>query len=74
MFGSIRKIWPWKEVLETRINSHGEVVPLVTKNILPQNFGSEVTIAISLMVIGAVIIVIFEILAGKEKKLESAFH
>lgn len=70
MFGSIRKIWPWKEVLETRVNSHGEIVPLVTRNILPNGFTSEVTSAISLMVIGAVVIVIFEILSSKDKKVE----
>ncbi|MBL4578801.1 MAG: DUF368 domain-containing protein, partial [Flavobacteriales bacterium] len=29
MFGSLNTIWPWKEVLETRVNSHGETVPLV---------------------------------------------
>lgn len=35
MIGSLRKIWPWKEVIMTRINSHGEEVPFITKNILP---------------------------------------
>jgi putative membrane protein len=35
MLGSIRKIWPWKEVIMTRVNSHGEVVPLLEKNVLP---------------------------------------
>lgn len=35
MLGSIRKIWPYKEVLITRVNSHGDIVPVVEANILP---------------------------------------
>jgi len=35
MIGSLRKVWPWKEVISTRINSHGEVVPLLESNVLP---------------------------------------
>lgn len=35
MIGSLRKVWPWKEVLSTRVNSHGELVPLLERNIMP---------------------------------------
>ncbi len=35
MLGSLNKVWPWKEVLEYRINSHGERVPLLEKSISP---------------------------------------
>jgi putative membrane protein len=38
MLGSLNKIWPWKEVLEYRINSHGAQVPLVEKSILPNEY------------------------------------
>jgi putative membrane protein len=38
MVGSLNKIWPWKEVLETRLNSKGEVVPLVERNMLPNDY------------------------------------
>jgi putative membrane protein len=31
MIGSLNKIWPWKQVLETRLNSHGEVVSVFRK-------------------------------------------
>ena len=55
MLGSIRKIWPWKEVVSTRVGSHGEIVPLIEKNILP-GFGTEVLAAIVLAIIGGVII------------------
>jgi putative membrane protein len=35
MIGSLRKIWPWKEVLETMQDRHGALIPLVEQNILP---------------------------------------
>ncbi len=35
MIGSLNKVWPWKEAVETYTNRHGEVVPLVEKNIGP---------------------------------------
>ncbi len=38
MVGSLNKIWPWKEVLETYIDSHGAVQPLVERNVLPGVF------------------------------------
>ena len=38
MIGSLNKIWPWKEVLEYRINSKGERVPFLEKNILPNEY------------------------------------
>lgn len=48
MLGSVRKIWPWKEVISTRINSHGVEVPLVEHNILPANLDLSVMFAIIL--------------------------
>ncbi|HIF9083329.1 TPA: DUF368 domain-containing protein [Photobacterium damselae] len=38
MIGTLGKIWPWKETLTWRINSHGEQVPLVEQNLSPFNF------------------------------------
>ena len=35
MLGSLNKVWPWKEVVETFVDSHGEVKPLIETNILP---------------------------------------
>lgn len=48
MLGSVRKLWPWKEVVATRINSHGVEVPLVENNILPQTFDFSVVATIAL--------------------------
>lgn len=56
MLGSVRKIWPWQEVIQTRIDSHGEEVPLVVNNVLPQSLDATVLLAIVLMAIGVGIV------------------
>ncbi|OEF23625.1 DUF368 domain-containing protein [Vibrio rumoiensis] len=38
MIGTLPKIWPWKETLSWRTNSHGEQVPLLQHNLLPNQF------------------------------------
>lgn len=67
MVGSLNKVWPWKQVLETRINSHGEVVPYIDKSILPQNFNGEpqITMAVVLAILGFVLIFGMEKMASK---------
>ena len=46
MIGSLNKVWPWKETLETYTKHAGEenekIVPLVQQNVLPSNF-TEIT-------------------------------
>lgn len=58
MAGSLRKLWPWKEVLITRINSQGEIVPVVERNFIPGMFDTTV-LAIILLMGFAVSIMIF---------------
>ncbi|MFD2034412.1 DUF368 domain-containing protein [Belliella marina] len=38
MLGSINKLWPWKIILSYRMSSSGVQKPLLTENILPQNY------------------------------------
>lgn len=38
MIGSLNKVWPWKEVLETYMDSHGKLQPLVEVNVWPDSF------------------------------------
>src|SRR5690606_11198792 len=35
LVGSLNVTWPWKQILKTVIDRHGEVIPLVQRNILP---------------------------------------
>lgn len=67
MVGSLNKVWPWKEVLETRINSHGEVVPYIDQSILPQNFNGEpqIAMAVILAILGFILIFGMEKMASK---------
>lgn len=38
MLGSLGKLWPWRNPLTYRTNSHGEQVPLLEDNVLPANY------------------------------------
>lgn len=38
MIGSLNKLWPWKQVVEERLNSHGELVPFLEQSISPARF------------------------------------
>lgn len=69
MMGSLNKLWPWKQVVEYRLDRHGEQVPFVETNILPNQY-YEVTgqdpvfiQALLYMALGFFIIVIIEKIA-----------
>ncbi len=60
MLGSLRKVWPWKETLETMTNRHGKIIPIVQSNILPSQWNMEVGLAVALMVGGLVTVLILD--------------
>ena len=71
MLGSLNKVWPWQEVLETRINSKGEEQVLFSNSVSPSSFGqltdnffygndAHLLPVIVLMVIGFVTIFVVE--------------
>lgn len=62
MLGSLNKVWPWKEVVETFVDSHGEVKPLIETNILPN---AHVPEAVVLMVVGFFLVYFLEKLSAK---------
>ena len=62
MLGSLNKVWPWKEVVETFVDSHGEVKPLIETNILPNAHMPE---AVVLMVVGFFLVYFLEKLSAK---------
>lgn len=65
MLGSLNKVWPWKEVVETYVDSHGEVKPLIENNILPNELLFE---AIALMLVGFALVYFLEKLSAKKSK------
>lgn len=42
MLGSLNKVWPWKETLTWRTDSHGQQQPVLQSNLLPSGY-AEVT-------------------------------
>jgi putative membrane protein len=68
IFGSLDKIWPWKEVLTWRQNLAGKQVPFLEKSISPFSYegNSQLLFAISLMVIGFLTIFILERIGSKK--------
>lgn len=67
MIGSLRKVWPWKETLESVVDSHGQMVPLVQSNILPGQWNGEVLAALSLMVAGLLAVLFLDRLGNRIK-------
>lgn len=69
IIGSLNKVWPWKRVLEYRINSSGKQVPFLEENFLPSQASSaEVTLAIFCMVLGVLLIYFLKTLADKKEE------
>lgn len=48
VIGSLNKVWPWKEVLESEIDAHGKKIILLEKSILPNNFHGEPQVALAI--------------------------
>lgn len=71
LIGSLNKIWPWKEVVSTRINSKGEIVPFIENNILPVNYdgNSQIIIVIGLALVGFLLIFGLEKLGNLKKNV-----
>ena len=70
MFGSLNKIWPWKETLTTFTDRHGNVKPLTQSNILPK-IDSSFWISILMIAIGLCLIFAIELIAKKMKKQDT---
>ncbi len=70
MIGSLNKIWPWKRVLKTRINSEGIEVTLLDESVLPNSYSgdNQIMYAILFVIIGFATILILENLGSKKSK------
>lgn len=68
IFGSLNKVWPWKNTLTWHTNSKGVKSPLLQESISPLNFAgdSQLLYAIILMLLGFLTIFILERLGSKK--------
>jgi putative membrane protein len=72
MLGSLNKVWPWKQTIESAIDRHGKEIPLVQNNILPQTFETLHTqpaymwYAIMLMILGMGMVIGLEKIGQKQ--------
>jgi putative membrane protein len=69
IIGSLNKIWPWKETLTWRTNSHGLKVPFNQQSVSPFSFegDSQLMPAIILAIVGFALILLMEKLAVKKQ-------
>jgi putative membrane protein len=69
IIGSLNKIWPWKETLTWRTNSHGIQVPFNQQSVSPFSFDgdAQLTFAIILALVGFGLILLMEKLAVQKK-------
>lgn len=71
MIGSLRVIWPWKDILEERI-VNGETVPIVRVNVLPP-FGPELWLALALCLSGFLLVTVLDHLQSRSNPLFRLF-
>jgi putative membrane protein len=51
LIGSMKKVWPWKETLESKI-IRGKLKILREANVMPEAFDAQVILAIAVAIIG----------------------
>ena len=77
LIGSLNKIYPWKNVLETFIKHPGtdkeEIIPIVIENVSPYKFTElglgehQLVLSIVFSLVGVVVIVVLDRFSPKEK-------
>lgn len=73
IIGSLNTLWPWKKIINTRINSKGIEVPDLQESISPFNYTGEnyLTYALLLMVVGFITIIALEKLGSSKNVQET---
>ena len=67
LLGSLNKIWPWKQTLETMLDRHGVEQPIIQANVLPE-INSQFFICIGLILFGLLLILGIETIANRSRK------
>ncbi|MDP3358835.1 MAG: DUF368 domain-containing protein [Lutibacter sp.] len=71
ILGSLNKIWPWKETLTWRVDSHGVKIPFNEQSVSPFSYQGDpqLMMAIILLIGGFLLIVLLEKLANISNKV-----
>ena len=76
MVGSLNKVWPWKETMETFVDRHGVTKPLIESNVSPFSF-TEITgdenhlvASIAMCIIGILSIYTLEMVGNRFKSVK----
>lgn len=75
MLGSLAKLWPWKQVLETYVDSKGHTKPLVQINVSPEAYAQlgldpQVPQVVIAFVVALILVLALELVATKKKRIE----
>ncbi len=74
MIGSLRRIWPFKEVVTTRVDRHGDLVPATFQNVLPDWGSSVFWISLGLAVLGFMLISLLDHMQSRSNPLIRLFQ
>ncbi|MFZ3273283.1 MAG: DUF368 domain-containing protein [Lutibacter sp.] len=71
ILGSLNKIWPWKETLTWRLDSHGVKIPFNEQSVSPFSYQGDpqLMMAIILLIVGFLLIILLEKLANISNKV-----
>lgn len=67
MIGAMRKIWPWKETLETRLVD-GKEIAVVQQNVLPAGWDAALYVCLGLMLLGFILVMMLDRVAGNREE------
>lgn len=70
MAGSLRKIWPWQETVQTRINSLGEIIPIVTESFIPALIDQNFLFVILFLIAGLMVVFLLDKMSVTEEHVE----
>ena len=68
LIGSLKKIWPWKEILESRV-IRGKVRVIKDSNILPESFNMEVVGVLAIMFLGLLLVLGIYHFSNRKQKI-----
>jgi len=55
VIGSLRKIWPWKQIVRSMTMDHGKIIPIEEINIWPAQFSGETLLVFVIMAFGFIL-------------------